>query len=106
MAVFLLTMNIRGKFLEIVIWVVAPIVTGTGFALGVAVFDRLAGVRDSRSLSILLWPVAGCCLGAGTAYWFGPMLIVFGMFLIGTVSVIVLEMIRFSSGPGCGRTAD
>ena len=32
MAVFLLTMDVRGKFLEIVIWVLAPIVTGTGFA--------------------------------------------------------------------------
>jgi hypothetical protein len=34
----------------------------------------------------------GCAIGAAVVYWFGPMLIVFGMFAAGTASVALREV--------------
>ncbi len=42
---------------------------------------------------IYIWPLIGCSIGAGAVYWFGPMLIVFGMFVVGTASVALREMV-------------
>jgi hypothetical protein len=41
----------------------------------------------------LIWPLIGCSLGAAAVFWFGPMLIVFGMFVAGTASVVVREVL-------------
>ena len=38
----------------------------------------------------------GCALGAVAVIWFGPMLIVFGMFVAGTASIALREMVSFS----------
>ncbi len=40
------------------------------------------------------WCLAGCVIGAGIVWVFGPMLIVFGMFAIGTLSVVLHEAAR------------
>lgn len=37
---------------------------------------------------------AGCAIGGGIVWGFGPMLIVFGMFAIGTLSVVLHEVAR------------
>ena len=50
-------------------------------------------MRKTRFFHILLWPLSGCAVGAGVVYWFGPMLIVFGMFAAGTASVIIREVV-------------
>lgn len=74
-----------------IIWIVAPIVTALGFAVGVFLFERLPGTRKSRFLDIYKWSFAGCAIGAGSVVWFGPMLIVFGMFVLGTAAITIRE---------------
>ncbi len=93
LVVFLLVFkNSTGSTLP-VLWIIAPFVTATGFATGMMMANRLfAGRRDSF-FRALIWPLAGCVLGAVAVVWFGPMLIVFGMFLVGTGSVILWEFL-------------
>ena len=74
-------------------WLSAPVVTAAGFAAGAALGERLTRVREARFWRILPWPLVGCAVGAGAVYWFGPMLIVFGMFAAGTASVLVREVV-------------
>jgi hypothetical protein len=38
-----------------------------------------------------MWSLAGCAISCVIVWPFGPMLIVFGMFLIGTLSVVLQE---------------
>ena len=109
-----------GIILKTVIWLAAPVVTALGFTTGVFIFELLPGTRKSgaqrlnnrgiftrfgetrrslpakagKFLNIFKWSLAGCAIGAGTVVWFGPMLIVFGMFLVGTASVALREIIR------------
>jgi hypothetical protein len=94
MAAFLLTLDVESRLLRPALWLSAPVLTGIGFAVGVVSFDRFTGMRKTGFWSILVWPLVGCGIGAAVVYWFGPMLIVFGMFLAGTVSVAVMEMMK------------
>ena len=94
MAAFLFTVDVRSQLLRLALWLLAPILTAIGFTVGVVSFDRLTGTRKIGFWSILAWPLVGCSLGAAAVYWFGPMLIVFGMFLAGTVSVAIMEIYR------------
>jgi hypothetical protein len=81
--------------LKTIIWFAAPVVTATGFATGVAIFELFLVSRDkSKFLNIFKWSLIGCAIGAGAVVWFGPMLIVFGMFLFGTVSVAIREVVK------------
>ena len=41
----------------------------------------------------LIWPLVGCAVGALAVYWYGPMLIVFGMFVSGTCGVVLRELV-------------
>jgi hypothetical protein len=66
----------------------APIATALGFALGAQIGDRLVRGPRPRFGQTYLWAVAGCVVGALVVYPFGPMLICFGMFGLGTVAVI------------------
>ena len=79
--------------LDAFLWLMAPILTGLGFALGIVVFDKLVKVQGGPFGIILLWPLIGCVLGAASVYWFGPMLIVFSMLTVGTLSVSLREII-------------
>lgn len=83
-------------------WLSAPVVVGAGFAVGCMMGERLTDVRRSRFWRVFVWCFAACAIGAGAVFWFGPMLIVFGMFLAGTAGVIGREMVL---GIG-GRWAD
>ena len=60
--------------------------------------------RKSKFLNIFKWSLIGCAIGAGAVVWFGPMLIVFGMFLVGMVSVALREIIslrRYKRNVSC-----
>jgi hypothetical protein len=69
------------------------VTTAAGFALGVTIVERLTRTSRTRFLRIFVWPLIGCALGAGAVYWFGPMLIVFGMFAVGAASIVLREVI-------------
>lgn len=79
--------------LKTILWLAAPVVTALGFATGVFIFELLPGTRKSKFLNIFKWSLAGCAIGAGSVVWFGPMLIVFGMFLVGTASIALREFV-------------
>ena len=93
LAAFLLTSGLDSSIVQVIRWLSAPAITAAGFAAGVAIFEHLAGVRKTGFFGIFLWPLSGCAVGAGATYWFGPMLIVFGMFAAGTASVIIREVV-------------
>ena len=93
LAVFLGLFKDSGIPVKAVLWTVAPLITATGFALGLAVAKRWTHVPQEGFLRTLIWPLVGCVLGAVVVVWFGPMLIVFGMFLVGTGSVALREVV-------------
>ena len=94
MAVFFLAIGLDSPAVEFVLWLLAPVVTAAGFATGIVAVDRLTSTNEAGFLRVFIWPSIGCAIGAGVVSWFGPLLIVFGMFVAGTVSVAVMEMVR------------
>ena len=92
LAVFLLAAEFNNPGVQGFSWMAAPVVTAAGFALGVVIVERLVGVGEARFLAIFIWPLTGCVIGALAVYWYGPMLIVFGMFAVGTASVALREI--------------
>jgi hypothetical protein len=92
LALFLLIMGRASPTVEAILRLLTPVTTAAGFALGIALFERLAGHSRTAFLRILIWPLVGCAIGAGAVYWFGPMLIVFGMFAAGTASIALREV--------------
>lgn len=73
----------------------APVATALGFGLGALIGDRIIRRRPRiRILQAFLWPLAGCIVGAIVVYPFGPMLIVFGMFGLGSAAVVVNNVIE------------
>jgi hypothetical protein len=103
LAAFLLTSRLKSPIVQAIGWVLAPVATAAGFAAGIAISERLTSPRKSGFVRIFLWPLAGCVLGAGAVYWFGPMLIVFGMFAVGTASTILREVILHTREAGSYR---
>lgn len=93
LAVFLLATEASNDVIQAFCRVAAPVVTAAGFALGVVIVERLVGVSKAGFLQVLVWPLAGCVFGALAVYWYGPMLIVFGMFGLGTASVVLREIL-------------
>ena len=81
----------KSAFAGAVLWLLAPVVTAVGFAVGVSVADGMMRVSRTRFRRIVLWPLIGCIVGAAALYWVGPMLIVFGMFALGTASLVIRE---------------
>jgi hypothetical protein len=71
--------------------VTAP-ATALGFALGTLLGERLTRRRRSGLLPAFLWPLVGGSIGAVVVYPFGPMLVVFGVFALGTAAVAAREM--------------
>jgi hypothetical protein len=78
--------------LKVLVWLSPPVVTAAGFAVGVAIFELLPHTRKSKFGNIFRWSLIGCAIGAGIVVWFGPMLIVFGMFALGTASVALRDL--------------
>jgi len=95
MAVFLLTISLDSPVLEAILWLLAPVATAAGFATGIVLFGHLTSTSETTFFRVLIWPLIGCAIGAGVVYWFGPMLIVFGMFVAGTASVALREVVTF-----------
>lgn len=89
-----LQMGNEGKYIETLLWIAAPLVTGIGFTSGIVLFDHLIEIEGEALIQVLIWPVIGCFIGALLVYWFGPMLIVFSMLSLGTLSVSIREVIR------------
>ena len=96
MAAFLLVVQLGLAMLEAVLWLLAPVMTAAGFAVGMALLERLTRTARTKFVRVFVWPLIGCMIGAGVVYWFGPMLIVFGMFAAGTVSMVLREVVEFS----------
>jgi len=86
--------GIESIAVRVILWLCAPVVTGAGFAVGVALFELLPGARRSKFVDIYKWSLIGCVVGAGAVFPFGPMLVVFGMLVLGTVSVTLRESVR------------
>ena len=80
-------------FAKALCWLSAPVVTAAGFATGIVIFELLPGTRKSKFHDITLWPLAGCVIGAAVVFFFGPMLIVFSMFGLGTTSILTKEIV-------------
>ena len=95
-AIPILKQEFGGLFVLVkaVIWILAPIVTGLGFAAGSKIFELLPGTDKSRFWETYKWCLAGCAIGGGIVFVFGPMLIVFGMFAAGTMCVVLHEAAR------------
>ncbi|MFC1634683.1 hypothetical protein ACFL5Z_07550 [Planctomycetota bacterium] len=87
--------ELGGLVVKALLWILAPIITAFGFALGPKAFDLMSSAADrSFFWTTYKWCLAGCAIGGGVFCLFGPMLIVFGMFLAGTLSVILQEAAR------------
>jgi hypothetical protein len=84
-------------FAKALCWLSAPVVTAAGFACGIAIFELLPGTRKSKPRDIVLWPLAGCAIGAAVVFFFGPMLIVFAMFALGTAGILTKEIISIKN---------
>ena len=93
MAAFLMVARLDNAILEAILWLLSPVVTGTGFAVGIVAAEGSSSTRRGGFLRTLIWPLLGCAIGAGVVYWFGPMLIVFGMFVVGAASVVLREAV-------------
>ena len=91
LTVFLL-LSPDGDLLEMVLWSTAPILTATGFASGLTVVNHFSKSTRMSFIRALSWPLVGCIIGAVAVYWFGPMLIVFSMLALGTISVAAREV--------------
>ena len=92
LALFLLTIKSANYPAKVLLWLSGPPVTALGFATGAWFSELLTKTRKTAFARILIWPLIGCVIGAGVIFSFGPMLIVFGMFAIGTVSIILREI--------------
>ena len=93
LAVFLAAFKDSSVPVKAALWGIAPVITATGFAVGMIVAKHLTQVRREGFLRTFLWPLVGCILGAVVVVWLGPMLIVFGMFVLGTGCVALQELL-------------
>ena len=93
LAVSLLTADFDSSVAGIIRWASAPVVTAAGFALGVVIHERLTEGSGAKFLRVYAWSLTGCAVGAVSVYWYGPMLIVFGMFVVGTASIVLREIV-------------
>jgi len=94
LGMFLIVAKLDSPILELVTWVTAAPATALGFALGAWTYERATGADRAQFASAFCWPLVGCTIGAVSVYWYGPMLIVFGMFALGTVSMTLREIVR------------
>ncbi len=93
MAAFLLAEKLDITLIDYLLWPLAPVFTAAGFAAGILVLERITGRGNTKFLPIFIWPLVGCAIGAIAVYWFGPMLIVFGMFVCGSLAMTIREVV-------------
>ena len=96
LALFLTMFRIGPWPVRGVLWGIAPVITAAGFAVGLLAAARPTGASRPAPLRTFVWPLAGCTLGAVSVVWIGPMFIGFGMFLGGTGSVVLREIVGYS----------
>ena len=96
---FILSKDYTGPVIRGIFWLTAPVVTAIGFAVGIVIHQRLAHLAGTSFIRILIWPLVGCTIGAAAIYWYGPMLIVFGMFAAGTASIALRELLLRGQQP-------
>jgi hypothetical protein len=94
LAAFLIAPRLANPVVEALLWVLAPVETALGFAVGVAILEPRTRKGIGSFLRIFVWPLVACTLGAVAVYWFGPMLIVFSMLAAGTASVFLREVLQ------------
>lgn len=93
MALFLLCSAHCSPLVRGLLWILAPVLTGLGFLAGAALFSRVRCLPHLRLGRLYLYPLIGCSIGAAVVFPFGPMLIVFGMCLLGSLSMLVFELV-------------
>ncbi|MDH4241087.1 MAG: hypothetical protein OEW48_16130 [Phycisphaerae bacterium] len=95
MALFLVCSGYCSPLFRGLLWILAPVITGLGFFAGAALYIRLRRLTHPPFLHIYLYPLTGCSIGAAVVFPFGPMLIVFGMCLLGSLSILLFEFVDF-----------
>jgi hypothetical protein len=95
MALFLVCYAYLSPLFRGLLWIPAPIITGLGFFAGAALFIRLRRLPHPPLLHLYLYPLIGCSIGAAVVFPFGPMLIVFSMCLLGSLSMLLFEFADF-----------
>lgn len=82
-----------GDSLMVVFWPAAPFVTAAGYAFGLGLIRPGERPRRDSFLPSFIWALLGCGAGAAVVFPFGPMLIVFGMFVLGSLTVAGRELL-------------
>ena len=95
MALFLVCHAYLSPLFRPFLWILAPIITGLGFFAGAALFIRFRHLPHPPLQRLYLYPLIGCSIGAAVVFPFGPMLIVFGMCLLGSLSMLLFELVEF-----------
>ena len=96
MVAFLLVSKSGSQIVEGILWLLAPVVTASGFTTGIRMIEYFNKGTDTGFFPIFVWPLIGCTLGAIAVYWYGPMLIVFSMLAAGTTSIFLREIVIIS----------
>ncbi|MHC5033707.1 MAG: hypothetical protein ACYTFZ_01560 [Planctomycetota bacterium] len=94
MAFFIRLAPLEQKVLTGALWLLAPVLTSLGFALPLALIERLGSEDPSSFARTWAWPLVACLAGAAIVFCFGPMLIVFAMFGAATLSVALRKVPR------------
>ena len=68
-------------------------ITALGFSAGAILFIRFRRLPCPPLPRLYLYPLIGCSIGAAVVFPFGPMLIVFGMCLLGSFSMLLFELV-------------
>jgi hypothetical protein len=95
MALFLVCSAYYSPLFRGLLWIIAPIITGLGFFAGAALYIRFRRLPHPPLLRLYLYPLTGYSIGAAVVFPFGPMLIVFGMCLFGSLSILLFELVDF-----------
>ena len=77
---------------KILLWIIAPFTTALGFTVGILLVDLIFRQQKTKFWNVYKYPLTGCIIGAVIVVIFGPMLIVFGMFALGGLSIIIREI--------------
>jgi len=81
----------------------AVFLTAAGFALGMLAGERLSRRRRAGVGEIFPWSLAGCLVGALTMFPFGGMMAGFGIFGLGTVALLVREVLLWRASGRSSR---
>jgi hypothetical protein len=93
MGLFLVSIPYQSPFSRGLLWILAPVITALGFSAGAVLFIRFRRLPCPSLLRLYLYPLIGCSIGAAVVFPFGPMLIVFGMCLLGSLSMFLFEIV-------------